>query len=271
MVFSIFYFSGTGNTKWAVYEFSKLAKEQDHIVNLYSIERNNLLTSDFIKNVILESDYVGFAHPIYGANIPPIMSNFIEEVVRCDIVKGMGRKPVFIISTVGYVNSFGYYCERKLFQHSEFEICSYVNLVLCNNASTVKMRSKAISRDKLEARKQSASEILKRSLYCLLNDKRYICGRRPYLIPGILIRKYARQAIKDCYTSLSIDMPYCIRCLKCVENCPTNSISFDNDTFTFSTTCTSCMRCYNFCPGYAVQIDGFHATNDKYPRYIGPE
>lgn len=271
MLFSIFYFSGTGNTKWASYEFLKLAEEQNQTVNLYSIENNTLLTSDYLKKVILASDYIGFAHPIYGADIPPIMRNFIERVVSCNFVKNMGHKPVFVISTVGYVNSFGYYCERKLFLHTDFEIRSYVNLKLCNNASTPNMRTKPISSDKLEARKRSASHLLKRSLYCLLNDKRFICGRRPYLIPGILIRKFSRQAIKECYASLSIDMSNCVQCLNCVNNCPTNSIVFKNGTFTFSESCTSCMRCYNFCPKYAVRINGFFAAGDKYPRYKGPE
>lgn len=271
MVFSLFYFSGTGNTKWAASEFARLAKEQEHTVEIYSIEKNNILTSDYLKKVILKSDFIGFAHPIYGADIPPIMRQFIERVVSCKYENGTEHKPVFIISTVGYVNACGYYCERKLFLHNDFAIYSYINLELCNNTSTPKMKTKAISREKLEARKKSASDLMKNSIHCMTNRKRFIRGRGPYLIPGILIRKFAKKGIENCYASLSVDMSHCIRCMNCVKNCPTSSITFENNAFRFSASCTACMRCYNFCPGYAVKIDDSFAPGDQYPRYKGPE
>lgn len=76
MIFSTFYFSGTGNTKWAVEELTKIILSQGHQGNIYSITDQALQDQTLFKDIIAKSDYIGFANPIYGANIPPVMNEF---------------------------------------------------------------------------------------------------------------------------------------------------------------------------------------------------
>lgn len=97
-------------------------------------------------------------------------------------------------------------------------------------------------------------------------------GIGPYLIPGILIRRFLSQGIAQNYRSFSVNMETCRKCMKCVKECPTQSIQYSPDQgFTFMPGCTACMRCYNFCPVYAIQMDGIDADPRIYFRYRGPE
>ena len=83
MIFSTFYFSGTGNTKWTVEQFDRIIREKGHEGFVYSIDQNEDMTDAFLTNIIERSDMVGFASPIYASDIAPIMRNFIEAHSKC--------------------------------------------------------------------------------------------------------------------------------------------------------------------------------------------
>jgi NAD-dependent dihydropyrimidine dehydrogenase PreA subunit len=51
-----------------------------------------------------------------------------------------------------------------------------------------------------------------------------------------------------------IDPKKCVRCQKCVKNCPTKNITFENGRFRFGKSCIGCVR-YSFnCPTGAIHI-----------------
>ncbi|WP_055070488.1 EFR1 family ferrodoxin [Clostridium massiliamazoniense] len=47
----------------------------------------------------------------------------------------------------------------------------------------------------------------------------------------------------------------CIKCLKCVENCPVNAISNDTPHRTNKNLCISCMRCVKICPTHTRKLN----------------
>lgn len=52
----------------------------------------------------------------------------------------------------------------------------------------------------------------------------------------------------------TVDNDKCIRCLKCVKECPTNNIKLIDNKITFSHNCNMCMRCSYYCPNQAIKI-----------------
>ncbi|MDP4121418.1 MAG: EFR1 family ferrodoxin [Bacillota bacterium] len=270
MKFSTFYFSGTGNTEWAVQQFHEILLDNGQESEVYAIENIDLQNMSVLTGIVNNSDFVGFAHPIYGGNIPPIVKSFLENLMREYKDKQNFQKPVYIINTFGYVNGFGPFCARKLFQHTVFTVVSYVNIQLCNNISTPKLKINRLSPDKLNRRKEKAKAELRKAAEKLLAQKRYITGIGPYLLPNIIVRKKSKKGIAENYKIFSVDSATCKKCMLCVNKCPTKSIVYSNGTFSFLPTCTACMRCYNNCPASSILFNGQYADPAIYERYHGP-
>ncbi len=267
MKYLTFYFSGTGNTKWVCEEFEKIIYKKGHVSSIISIESKEIEDKDFVANLINEYDYIGFAQPIYGANIPNIMREFIDRICK---ENGDINKKVYMINTYAYVNAFGYFCAKKLFIGTKFKLDTYINIKMCSNISTPKIKLNFVDEHTLLKRKQNAINKLDKIINKIINNKSFIEGIGPCLIPGIIIRKKSTIAIKNNYKELSVDNDLCSKCMLCVNKCPTKNIKYENEKFKFDDNCTACMRCYNFCPVYAITFNGIVADPKIYKRYRGP-
>lgn len=266
MNYSTFYFSGTGNTLWAVKEFTKIIQGKGHLAELYTIDIAAQLSDEQIRAIVNDADAIGFANPIYGGDIPPIMRTFISRMVSL-IGTLATAKRTYVINTCGYVNAFGPYETEKLLAGSSLELTAYVNIQLCNNVTS----SKPLDRAKLSKRMVRGRHELNRLADCLIVDRKRIKGHGPQLMIGAMIRKKMPAAIAKFYQTLGVDRATCTRCMDCVKNCPTGSIRRKGDKFVFGVGCTACMRCYNFCPTGAITINNVVADPHKFLRFQGPE
>jgi NAD-dependent dihydropyrimidine dehydrogenase PreA subunit len=269
MKFVTFCFSGTGNTAWAVRKFHGILEEMGHEARTVSIESADAADSALLE-AVRQADYVGFANPIYGANIPGIMRLFIKNLAGNIKAAGSVHKRIYYINTFGYVNAFGPICAAKLFKDTGFELACHVNIRLFSNVSTPKAKTGPIAPEALEKAKRKALLNLRKAAAQLAGGKRHIQGYGPYLLPGIAIRKISGRLMADNYKSMSVVMERCSRCMVCEKNCPTKSIEYRDGVFRFLPSCTSCSRCYNFCPTAALIFNGEYADPEIYKRYRGP-
>ena len=53
----------------------------------------------------------------------------------------------------------------------------------------------------------------------------------------------------------------CIRCGRCVENCPTHNIKLQDGKITFGKQCMTCLRCVSVCPVQAIDVNGKAGKN----------
>lgn len=86
----IFYFSGTGNSKWIANQLSKEQKEE-----LFFIP-------DALKNGALEfslqaDEKIGFVFPIYSWGPPEIVLNFVRQLS----LRGYKRQYLFFVCSCG--------------------------------------------------------------------------------------------------------------------------------------------------------------------------
>lgn len=271
MRFTTFYFSGTGNTKWAVSQFDRIMSEMGQRAHSFSIEDVASQDAAFLQETLSQSDFIGFANPIYGANIPKIMGQFISRLAGIAIKTGRPDKPAYQINTFGFVNGFGPFCAGKLLSNAGLDLVGYVNIRLCSNASTPKAKTKELSPAEMESRKHKAVMELEKAAANLIRGKKSVAGIGPYLIAGMIIRKSIGTMMDDNYKDMGIDMERCAHCMTCANNCPTGSIGYNGEKFSFSSTCTACFRCYNFCPNAAVTVGGAYADTENYKRYRGPD
>ena len=254
MNIGIIYFSGTGNTQWVVnYIYDKVSKMETQS------EMFNIAESD--KTDFTEYDNILLAHPVYGANIPPIVLRKIRGYRFNENVK------ISILATYGYVNALGIFKEAE---ELGFKIHSYINIKMFNNISTPGLKSKILPLGKREKLRKRTENKIDRKVLKLVNGQRIIDGVGPYLVAGKFIKNITKDKIYDNYRRLSVDKNICSDCFTCINNCPANAIEKVNEEYIFNNSCTACMRCYNNCPAAAVIIDRVFADPKVYKRYKGP-
>lgn len=265
MKFLVFYFSGTGNTKWAVNELKNTIISKGHECRIHSID-----TEIFnLENIVNETDIVGFAFPIYGCNIPNIMKKYINQFP--DNLNAQGRKTAFVLTTSGYIDGFGPISAGKILKRNGFNLVGYINVKMSNNISTPKIKADFIESKEMKIRMGKGKKEIEILIGKLIGKKRYIKNTGIYLVPGMIIRKATTGAQKNNYLALSINQEKCSKCMLCINNCPTKSIFVSDKEMKFLPSCTACMRCYNFCPSYAIYHEGRYADPLIYKRYRGPQ
>ena len=265
MDFVIFCFSGTGNTRWAAEELKKRLVSGKNKCELISLDRLKTVPYEKIRS----AGAVGFAFPVYGADMPLIVSRLLE---RMDPTAGGFRdKPAFVLTTAGYADAYGPFEAGKTMRKHGFLLVAYVNVRVSINISLPGGKAAFPSAAVMKRRLERGEKALDRLAGKLTEGKRHITNAGPNLLPGAMIRKATKKRQEEQYQALSVDSTRCIRCMSCVRDCPTESIIFKDGDFTFMPSCTACFRCYNFCPAFAVLINGRYAAPEGYERYQGPE
>lgn len=244
---SIFYFSGTGNTAWAVRQLSDYLSELGEETKLYFIDIKECPGDEEILHIIKNSDIIGIANPIYGANIPPIMIKFISRIKDIKSKNDIPIKQLFMLNTFGYVNAFGSVAAKKIWKNSGFDMFAYINVRLTDNTSN-KDRT-----DIAKIRRQTAERELLTSAQALAKREKHIKGYGFYLLPGIMIRRITSVMINENYKNMFIEKQLCNKCGVCIEICPAQAITYVNNEYNFSSDCTACRRCINLCPNNAVK------------------
>lgn len=242
--FLVIYFSGTGNTKMVCEEFKLQAEKLNQTVRLYSIDRFDAEKTDEVIKLINEAEYIGFAYPVYGANLPPIFRAFLNGIInRINI-----RKDVFIITTVGIINAFGPFIIKKMLGKFGLKLRWHMVCRVFNN--TKYMRIDENKMIKIKSRIQGQIEHLIRSI---LNNKSSLKGVGPWLVGGYIVRKILNKPLREHYRKFYVDKSLCTLCMLCFNHCPASAIDFQNDNFIFNANCTTCFRCKNKCPVGAVK------------------
>jgi len=178
------------------------------------------------------------------------------------------KKFGFSITTMALFSGDGALVAKKQLREIGFEILGAINLKMASNVSIPYFHFDPVEQDKLERRKKKAIVDLKDFYNDLINNKKHLEGRWNLLgkLGGWIQRVGMDWALKK-YLKYSVDSDLCTKCMFCVNNCPTNNISYNKNKFEFSNKCTYCMRCYNFCPTQAILINDKYCDTKKYKRH----
>lgn len=252
----VFYFSGTGNTRWVAEAIAKATGER-----LISIadEPNG------VKNYTLaEGERIGFCFPIHGWQPPAIVRKFIG---------GMS-----------FDNSSGHYCyavctcgdnagkamdlldkslsQKGLKTDSVFSVImpnTYVGLPFMDTDKP----------DTVHAKLQNATVQANEAIVAITQRKRginnVVAGPLPRLLTYVIGAAFNRRMVTD--RPFSVDTGTCIKCGKCSTACPTGNIIWSaGSTPQWSHTgkCTCCMACYHNCPQHAIRYGQATANKGQY-------
>ena len=234
----MFYFSGTGNSKYIAELFSQNMNAMCH-----SIEEN----VDFEKLIHAE-DVIGFCYPVYMSSVPRIMREFAAQ--HMDALMG---KKVVIFCTQLILSGDGARKFAMLFPKGHIEVIYAEHFFMPNNMNDVPLlpisgeagigRTIARAKRRMEAvcRDIQAGKIKKRGFS--------IVGR----VLGFPQAVFMQATEKRANSAVSIDKD-CTKCGLCIKICPMNNFVIEDDKILHKHNCTMCYRCINACPEKAITV-----------------
>ncbi len=259
----IFYFSGTGNTKWASDRLAKALTAGGAEAESISIEA---LSRNDVPALVTSADMVGLAYPIYGSDLPDPMKAFIEALPQQAEIK-----PTIVFCTQMIFSGDGAFVYRKVLKQKGYKTLYTEHFDMPNNISLWSFLNVYSEKHQQRCLKRAG-----KSIDCFARDiakgRKHVHIRGGYLL-GIMQRAPYRKLFapgSPARDSLGVDEKRCISCERCARICPVNNIIMRGKTPEWQKDCILCTRCYNFCPTSAITYTGKSHPLTK-PLYTGPE
>ena len=254
---AIFYFSGTGNTKKVVDVWLSSLNSLGIYADIFSVEKEN--TFD-----LGEYDKIGFAYPIHAFNAPEIMLEFAKKLLAS------GKPlPAYVIMVSGEPLRLNDSSDRKL-----KKILKGKNIAVESSWHYIMPYNMIFHHTEENAFRmyETVKNLVPMDAY-----EYFVLGKNHVMktIPGTGPITSAFR-IEQWFSHRNGKMfrvgGDCIRCMKCVSDCPRGNISVKNGKITFSGDCILCTRCSFSCPKGAISIGllDFWKVNGPY-KFRKPE
>ncbi|MGE5629193.1 MAG: EFR1 family ferrodoxin [Solirubrobacterales bacterium] len=237
----LYYFSGTGNTKWASDKLKKGLMNYGIDLDIKSIEREKFNLRGYCFLVI--------GTPIYAELEPKLVEDFVQSIpatevsVKCILfstqggnsgsaIKRMSRilkakgYNVVIESMIKMPNNYYFYAGKEPNNDD-------IQNILKDAEDKINFISKNFNNNKCE----------KVNIFALREKIGTVGG------------KAFRKAMPKVAKSIT-STNQCTKCGLCLRNCPKGNITFENGRAVFHSNCILCLRCIYLCPENAVVYKG---------------
>lgn len=248
------YFSGTGNSRYALELFCKNYDENAEVV---SIEDENI--TDKIKN----NDFLVFSYPVQYSTVPKILRDFILDNSAL-----WGNKKVFVIATMGLFSGDGSGILARILHNYKAEIIGGLHLKMPDSIADEKALKRSFDKNKLLIEKSKQKIIKSVNLMKLGKPTKEGIGFF-YRMAGFFgQRLFFGHKTKHYSDKLKINNE-CISCSLCVSLCPMKNIRIEDKKAISGDKCTMCYRCVNNCPKQAITLLGNKVYEQhKVEKYI---
>lgn len=259
----IFYFSGTGNSKWAA---KTLALETgDTLVSIPEV-----INSD-CSFTIEKDEHVGFIFPIHGWRVPSIVKEFITKLTIKTLGEDTSHVKHYCFCLVTAGDTIGKAMERFQQQIKSVTVNDALSLkAVCSlimPESYVGLPSMDVdTKEKELEKKERASKQLKEFSNILKQHphkdsnqiwgwNQLIRGPIPSFFSGPVGGFFERFLITD--KPFHVDSRRCVKCGICANVCPVSDIKgglgFEPE-WLHNGKCLTCFSCYHHCPHHAIEF-----------------
>lgn len=259
----IFYFSGTGNSKWAA---KTLALETgDTLVSIPEVINSNC------SFTIEKDEHAGFIFPIHGWRVPNIVKEFLTKLTIKTLGEDTSHVKHYCFCLVTAGDSIGKAMERFQQQLKSVTVNDALSLkAVCSlimpesyvglPGMDVDTKEKELEKKELASKQlKEFSNILKQRPHKDSNQiwgwNQLIRGPIPSFFSGPVGGFFERFLITD--KPFHVDSRRCVKCGICANVCPVSDIKgglgFEPE-WLHNGKCLTCFSCYHHCPHHAIEF-----------------
>ena len=252
----IFYFSGTGNTRWAAEFLAARTGER-----LVSIPHEAALEHRYTLG---EGERIGFCFPVHGWKPPRIMRDFIASLDITDA----GSHYCYALCTCGDTVGDAMTILNKDLARRGLHASSLFSLVMPESYVCLPFMytdTEEREREKITVAARELEEISRIVCARETGKERLKKGPTPRIYSYVIGGYFNRFMITD--KPFRADADVCIRCGKCAEVCPTGNVTGSKGAvpgWKHDGSCTCCLACYHYCPVHAINYGRITRSRGQY-------
>jgi len=254
----IFYFSGTGNSKFLAEKTAEIQKQ-----TLFSIPE--LLKEKRYQFDLAQDEIIGFVFPVHSWGVPPLVLDFISKLT----LRQYNNHYLFFICSVGDDCALTENYFKKAIRKKNWTCHSGFSVIMPNNY--IMMNIKLFDVEKSDVQKLKIDNAIER----IISVNQTVTERKSNCFDCVKTG-YARLKSYIIYPLFKLGLNYvtkdfhatdsCNGCGLCEKLCPISTIRVEGKPI-WSKKCTQCLACIHYCPQKAIQYKNF---TDKKGRYYFP-
>ena len=273
----IFYFSGTGNTKWAASKLAAATRED--LISIAPYMRADDSSHNLAEPFILkENERLGFVFPVHGWRVPKLVREFISKMKILrepsdasaenkakadDCLKN--RPFAYCVCTAG--DSIGLTIEnlnKVISQNPSLqalgitEVSSSYSLIMPESYIGLPFMDVDPKEREIRKKENAAQELV---VVCeeIFDRKeginRLVKGPIPWFFTKVVGGFFENVLITD--KRFHVEKDRCVKCGICANVCPVGDIKGGHGEYPVwlhHKDCLTCFTCYHHCPHHAIEF-----------------
>ena len=273
----IFYFSGTGNTKWAASKLAAATRED--LISIAPYMRADDSSHNLAEPFILkENERLGFVFPVHGWRVPKLVREFIckmkiqrepsdasaENKAKAD--DSLKNRPfAYCVCTAG--DSIGLTIENlnkvislnpSLQALGITEVSSSYSLIMPESYIGLPFMDVDPKEREIRKKENAAQEL---AVVCeeIFDRKegisRLVKGPIPWFFTKVVGGFFEKVLITD--KRFHVEKDRCVKCGICANVCPVGDIKGGHGEYPVwlhHKDCLTCFTCYHHCPHHAIEF-----------------
>ncbi len=275
----IFYFSGTGNTRWAAFRIA--AVTHDRLVDITEVMRRMKAeaketgkASNF-SIILKEGERLGFVFPVHGWRVPKLFRDFIAQL---NIVSETGTDSPFTYAVCTAGDSIGLTIDNLNKAIGANPSLQALGITQVMSAYSLIMPESYVGlpfmdvdpQEKERRKKEKAAQDLDEYISEIADRKvgsfRLVKGVLPWMMTQVVGGFFEHVLITDKH--FHVTQERCVKCGICAHICPVEDIEGGKGSlpkWLHHKDCLTCFSCYHHCPHHAIEFG--HQTQKKGQYY----
>lgn len=233
----IYYFSGTGNSRFVAQQLVPLVHDTAANIN---------------EAIDKEGETLGLVFPVYSWGLPMAMEAFIRNTLPSLI---HDNTYIYCVMTCG--DDMGYadkVLDKLLKTYCHCSLSAAFSVHMPN--TYVCLPGFDVDRPEIALRKVDETRALLPKIATAIRGRQHTKmlhrGAFPWLKTYAIRPLFNRFLVTDRYLCAIPD--WCTRCKQCVRHCPLHNISMTDNSPKWHGHCTGCLACYHVCPNHAIHF-----------------